>query len=203
MSRRPSSMVTFSLLAPTLVLGWACSRSPSSGEDEIVNATAAEELQGAWKSNCRDAQKFGLTESSTLQVTGASAHQVTSVSSTGGCGTTAVVITQDARMHAGSEAGQGRALDITVTSVKVKPVTETGVGILNLAAFCGITDWQAGVERDVTAATGGRSCFPQLPKTFFDIFALEDGKLYFGKGDNSSQATRPQLIDKQRSYTRS
>ncbi len=198
------SVLTFSLVAPSLVLAWACSQSPSSGGDDgIAHATAAEELQGSWQSNCRDAEKFGLTESSKLEVTGTSAVQVTSASSTGSCGTTAVVITQNARFSAGSANGQGRALDITVTAVKVKPLTETGVGILNLAAFCGITDWQAGVERDVTGSTGGRSCFPQLPKTFYDIFSVDEGKLFFGKGDNSSQATRPQTIDKARSFTRS
>ncbi|MES2965063.1 MAG: hypothetical protein V4760_14350 [Bdellovibrionota bacterium] len=118
------------------------------------------------------------------------------------CGSTAVVITQSAVMGAGSTNGQGREVDITVTSVRVKPVTETGVGILNLRAFCGMTDWEVGVERDVTGATGGRACFPKLPKTFYDIFSIEEGKLYFGKGDISSVQTRPQLIDRNRLFTR-
>jgi hypothetical protein len=194
--------VVLALAMTLLALG--CSQPGSGGgeTDGIANATAAEELQGSWQSNCRDAEKFGLTESSRLDISGTSATQVTNTSSTGACGTTAVTITQSAVVSAGTPSGQGRAVDITVTSVKVKPVTETGVGILNLAAFCGITDWQAGVERDVTGSTGGRSCFPRLPKTFYDIFTVDEGKLYFGKGDISSAATRPQVVDRNRLFSR-
>lgn len=181
----------------------ACSQSGSGGgDDQEVQATAAEELQGSWQSNCRDAEKFGLTESSRLDVAGTTALQVTSASSTGACGSTAVVVTQTAIVSAGAALGEGRTLDITVTNVKVKPANDTGVGILNLSAFCGVTDWQVGVERDVTSMTGGSSCFPKLPKPYYDIFTIRDGKLMFGKGNTSSVQTRPQLIDATRSFTR-
>lgn len=200
---KTTSLASLGLALTTALLAIGCSNgSGSGGDDGVAEATAAEELQGAWTSTCRDAEKFGLTESSRLDVTGTTATQVTSVSSTGNCGTTSVVVTQTATVSAGEPVGQGRAVDITVTSVKVKPMNETGVGVLNLAAFCGVTDWQAGVERDVTATTGRSPCFPRLPKTFFDIFAIEEGRLYFGKGDISSAATRPQTIDRTRSFSR-
>lgn len=201
--KRTSSLGSLFAALSITALAFSCSSSgPGSADDGEAQATAAEELQGSWQSNCRDADKFGLTESSRLDVKGTTATQVTSASSTGACGSTAVIVTQTARVSAGGEVGEGRAVDITVQNVKVKPVNETGVGILNLAAFCGITDWSAGEERDVSAMTGGSSCFPKLPKSYYDIFSIQEGKLVFGKGAGSTPQTRPQLIDAARSFTR-
>ncbi|MES2965062.1 MAG: hypothetical protein V4760_14345, partial [Bdellovibrionota bacterium] len=84
MKRHASLVLAFAALAITV----GCSQSSSGGGDgdAIANAMAAEELQGSWQSSCRDAELFGLTESSRLDVAGTVATQVTTTSSTGACG---------------------------------------------------------------------------------------------------------------------
>lgn len=201
--RRHRSLASLpSAVAFLLFLSSACDQSRSRGEDDVVKQAAIEELQGNWRSNCRDAQKFGLSERSSLRVSGTSALQVTEVSSSGNCGPTAVIVTQSARTSSQEEGQQARPIDITVESIKVRPVSEAGVATLSLAAFCGETHWRVGVDRDVTNEAGGENCFPKLPKTYFDLFAVVANRLYFGRGDNSSSERRPVLLDKSRWYER-
>ena len=180
----------------------ACSKHDASpAPAEKVQTQSAQDLQGSWKSTCSDAQLFGLSESSSLTVDGSKATQVTSTSAQGDCASTAVEVTQMATLTPTTVNGMNH-VDITVTSAKVKPLNETGVGILNLASFCGMTDWKVGEERDITQQSGGGRCYPKLPKTYYNVYGIEDGKLYFGSGDINHPEYRPTILNRQRMFTR-
>lgn len=184
----------------------ACSDG-GSGNGGGVSATEqaqAADLQGTWQSNCQDASLFGLTESSRLAIEGLSATQVTTVSSAGECASPSVEVIQAARLTKGGETAPNvRAIDIAISQIRVRPLSESGVAILNLSAFCNISDWVVNVERDVTGATGSDRCFPKVPTTIFEIYSIEDNRLFFGRGDGAtSPSDRPVELNRDRVFTK-
>lgn len=164
------------------------------------------ELQGSWASNCRDANLFGLSENSQIEVTGFNIAQSTQFHSRGNCEEPSVLVSQTASFAKQGETEAGISkIDISVTQIRVKPVTETGVAILKLANFCGISKWELNREVDVTSRTGTERCFPKVPNTIYQIYSIEQGRLIFGDGDTDSMfvpSNRPQELNRDEYFTK-
>ena len=94
-------------------------------------------------------------------------------------------------------AENARRVDLTPKKLHVTATTESGVSAMNLAAMCGIKDWTLNKEREVTeAAVAGNCLFAEkVGVTQFDIFAMDDQTLKFGKsfllGSVTDVASRP------------
>jgi len=79
-------------------------------------------------------------------------------------------------------------LDYTVISVAATFHNKVGVNIVNQMNFCGYSDWQVNVTKDITGAPGLNSKGDKL----FEICKIEDGnKLYIGSNEAIGSPTRP------------
>jgi len=79
-------------------------------------------------------------------------------------------------------------LDYTVISVAAKFHQKVGVNLVNQMNFCGYSDWQVNITKDITGAPGINSKGDKL----YDIYKIEDGnKLYLGSNEAVGTATRP------------
>lgn len=159
---------------------------------------SAQELQGSWDSSCRDADGIGLTQTTRLTFAGVNATNLARISSSGDCQGVEIEVRQEGTYSKGAPVRPSiNAIDLSVATIHVKPLTERGAALLRLAGFCELTDWAVGQEREVTAATGTERCFPKVPTTLYHSYAVEGANLYFGKdGDLSNPANRPVELDR-------
>lgn len=169
----------------------------------VATPHPAADIMAQWESNCMDADLFGLSMNSRLEMMGEKISKLTRYHTNGGCAATGIEITQAGSFAKGAEVSPGVvSIDFHVAEATVKPVSNTGVDILKLSRFCGISDWQLNKARDITT-TGGERCIPKLPVTIFDIYSLEGNKLYFGRGDNLTNASkRPKELNRDLIYSR-
>jgi hypothetical protein len=193
-----------------LLVTLSCSPGEGGGNN-VANESGtsqplqAPELQGVWESNCFDADAFGLTESARVTFDRNRVIRLSRVSSSGSCEGTAVEIMQEGVFAKGAEISPSvPAIDLQITSIRIKPISADGVAILRLGAFCGISDWQEGVEREVTALTGKEKCFPKVPTTIFNVYTIESGRLYFGDTpkDMTDILNRPVALNREIAYVR-
>lgn len=192
-------------LSAFAIFGCSDGGTPAENESTVRARGIDANLQGRWVSNCIDAQMFGNSQKSEILIEGDRASQLTSVSAVGNCGETSVEVRQEAKLDRGAEVAPGvGALDIDIVTIKVKPVSDTGVSILNLGSgFCGLKTWVRGSEKDVTDRTGKDRCFPSASATLFDIYTVESDHLMFGEGTPTATASlRPAMIDRDETYSR-
>lgn len=171
--------------------------APGESQESIDNVELAE-IQGTWDSNCTDADLFGLSKSSRLSIAGGEAKRITSYYSTGTCATEAIQVEQLTTVEKKDEVEPFVfGIDIAVSKVTIKPTTKTGASLLQLANFCGISDWTENVARDVTDKTGSERCFPKVPVTIYTIYSIEGDRMYFGAGEDLySPALRPEKLNR-------
>ena len=85
-----------------------------------------------------------------------------------------------------------------LTTIKAKVNTPAAQVAANAEELCGFTDWQIGIEKDVT----GLNCIENLPSSggdFFQIFFLGDDRLFVGEidDDHSGETAdeRPETLE--------
>lgn len=175
-----------------------------AGDGEEVGAAA--ELQGNWNSVCHDSGHIGLglTEKSTLEVRGTKFTRRSNVSSRGSCSELSVRVVQSGSYRAGGAVRNGiRMIDVQIERISVTPMSETGMAILKLYNFCGVSSWSIGGSVDVTGRSGGDRCFTRLPLSTVNIYALENDRLFFGNyWDLSAPRRRPQQLERDYYYSR-
>lgn len=172
--------------------------TPTPAVEESREDGPAEDLQGLWESSCTDAQMFGITENSSLKVEGLNMYRMSRFHSNGSCSDTAVEVEQWAAFEKKDAiAPSGFQIDIMISKISIRPVTELGVQILKLTKFCDISDWTLNQTRDVTDQTGSERCFPKVPSTLYQIYAIDANRLYFGKSavDPLTPELRPVELD--------
>lgn len=178
---------------------------PPAEEPEAPAPGPADELQGLWESNCTDAEIFGITENSSLKVEGLQMTRLSRFHSNGSCTATAVEVEQVATFEKKEPiTPNGFQVDILIAKISIRPVTDLGVQILKLTKFCDISDWTLNQTRDVTEKTGSERCFPKVPSTLFQIYAVDGNRLFFGKtnADPLTAEQRPTELDTESFFAR-
>lgn len=106
----------------------------------------------------------------------------------------------------GQEVIGGRALDITVKTVKIAPVSSAMVDTFNQDKNCGIDNWVINTPREVTGVTCASGSSLKKDQRFFNIYKIEDKKLFLGiqqiggqtndpGHDGSTESQRPIRVD--------
>lgn len=144
------------------------------------------ELQGVWRSRCMPGKleglvaivNIGITQVSELTINGDQVSEKTIITS-GSCSKADIEITSSGTYASGPTAKKGvKTIDMKFGKFRVKPVTEFGMRVLNLSAFCDINDWKIGVVREVGVQEDAQFCLrkPQVQT----VFSVENNRLYFG-----------------------
>lgn len=90
-----------------------------------------------------------------------------------------------------SDIPGAKAINYLPTKTEVTPATAEHATIFSADPYCGISDWQAGVKRDVT----GKPC--EVPREmFYDVYRLQGASLVFGYADGAEVGSTPDLRPK-------
>lgn len=97
-----------------------------------------------------------------------------------------------------------RKIDIAFTAFSSTPLTADNADRNNAYAYCGFTDWEANVTKDVLGADCYGFSIPEGAISL-DIYAIRDNVLLFGAnaqiGTTLTEADRPTELDEYRPFT--
>ncbi len=164
------------------------------------------ELQGVWRSRCIPGKleglvalvNIGITQVSELTIEGDEVTEKTIVTS-GSCSSPDIEITAKGTYQSGPTARPNvKSIDMKFGRYKVKPVTEFGMRILNLSAFCGRKDWKIGVTRLITPQEDAEFCLPE--PQIQTVYSVEGKRLYFGVEREPSTETGERKIQLRRDW---
>jgi hypothetical protein len=178
--------------------------APLAGAHQITQGGSSIDLQGQWQSTCADATELGLGERSTLSYDGLTMIRAIEIAPHGDCASPYIESKISGQYIVGRELAPSiSAIDIEVTSAKIKPLNAQGARILSLAKACGTRNWAEGETRDVTDQLGREGCLRRYPKQMFTIFSIEGNKSFFGDGESpSAPQKRPMALEKQLFFTK-
>lgn len=207
MTKKPVHAAALGVSTSLLLILSGCGQSEDISppvDPAEQEATQASELQGMWASNCGDSTLFGISSDRSLEVEGNRLHQVYRFYGDGSCDQVNVEIRRENIFDKQGATENGLSIiDISSETATVTPLNQTGVDILTLAQFCGVSDWEVGGSRDVTAQSGTGVCFGQeIPATHEQVYLVEENSLYFGVDDPSERATRPTELDRELVFTK-
>lgn len=96
-------------------------------------------------------------------------------------------------------------LDLAFSSFTSTALTADNAATNNSFVYCGFTDWEAGVEKDVLGADCYGFSIPEGGKSL-DIYQVDGDTLLFGTnasiGTDLTEADRPTSLDESRVFTR-
>ena len=105
----------------------------------------------------------------------------------------------------GEAADGATKLDLAFTAFKSIALTDENAATNNMYQYCGMTDWEANVEKDILGKTCYGFSIPVGGKSL-DIYAVDGATLKFGKGAkiaaDVTEADRPTGIDDTRVFTK-
>ena len=192
----PAFLGRHSLVFLALSLSACAGKGDDSGEVAIPGA----ELNGAWASAC-----FNQTQT-VLEYADLSFQGTFTEYEDAACSTPMHISAWSGTAAVGDEVGGGaRAIDLAFETFTSTALTADNAALNNSYAYCGYTDWEAGVEKDVM----GDDCYgysiPDGGKSK-DIYAVSGDSLRFGQGATIStapaEADRPTTLDETRVFTR-
>lgn len=181
-----------------LVFVIACgSRGDQAWIEDSGLSPFAIRVQGNWWADCTLANDVGVTEMSALFMNRESLKRTTQLSFSTGCGTWDVEGQEEFDFWVNGDLGNGmRELELVMKSEYAKPLTVIGATQLNGMAWCGITDWQVGVSRDITKKVGTENCRPNRQREIKSVIKLDGEALMIGRIDDvntSSTLNREQV----------
>lgn len=96
-------------------------------------------------------------------------------------------------------------IDVAFATFTSTPLTADNAAQNNSYRYCGITDWQANVERDVLGADCQGFAIPRGARSL-DIYQVDASTLRFGQNAliavNPTESTRPTALDAARGFAR-
>lgn len=202
------------LLAMTVVMMLAgCgSDSPSSvpppPPEVVVPAGPIKgdiDLQGEWRSKCIPGKLdglvatigIGITQMTEITIKEDAISERTLVTSDA-CEGGDIEITTSGTYESNQSLRSGvRFIDMKLGSYRVKPITEFGKRVLNLAKFCEIDSWKIGIARTISVSEPTQGCLP-LPRVR-TVYSIENERLYFGF-DREVAADGPRQTDLRRDW---
>jgi hypothetical protein len=180
--------------------GCSKAKNNAGGNDsKILNPVVIQsaDLFGSWNSSCTDADLFGLSQNSRLNIDGSKISKMIRYHSNGDCSGSAVEVESSGVVKVGSEVKSGvHTIDFVISEIHMRPLSRTGERILNTAKFCGISNWTIGDSKNLTGLTGKENCYPRLPQKLYDIYSIDKNRLMFGKAIDLKDSTRrPSELD--------
>jgi hypothetical protein len=96
-------------------------------------------------------------------------------------------------------------IDLAFLTFTSTALTEDNAAQNNAYAYCGFTDWEVDVERDILGADCYGFSIPVGGKSL-DIYRIDEDALMFGKGaqitTEPDESSRPTVIDETRVFSR-
>jgi hypothetical protein len=86
----------------------------------------------------------------------------------------------------------GEELDLTFQSAAYRPLSAEVAEALNMAAFCGVTDWREGILRKITGKECGDFRVPEKDATVYTRAANVGSKLFLGEEDATHDGASPE-----------
>jgi hypothetical protein len=185
------------LLAAFALTACGSESGGGSGDDGLAA------LAGTWKTDCHAEKRAdGNVESykrMELVISGSSFVTTSTYfqESDATCATQRYSSVLTATAAVGGEVEEiagAKKIDIKPSKVEVTPATADAAAIFNQEPYCDISDWAAGVKRDVSE----RTCAGELD-TVYDIYKLDGKELVFGYADGdevgSAEGSRPKTLD--------
>lgn len=197
--------------AIAVVMVSACGKNNEAEHQEPPADPKVEALDtmiGQWQSNCTEGQAYSLTSKSNVGITQRSKLEVfdktlteTTIISASPCDTSDIEVTSVSSYELDTTSRpEVMSLPLKIKTYQVKPVTEFGVRVLNLAKWCGIEDWTLEQSRDVTSSAGKDNCFKD--KSISAVMMNDGGRLYFGRADQLNSTGQIPDYRKNFYYTR-
>ncbi len=201
-----SAVVAFGTIA--LVTG--CGKDSEVAKN-VEREVRTAQIDDQWSAGCQKSDIFGLTSEVVEFDKGASFSKTTTLYSSDNCGTPEVRVVENGSADLGREVSDNTfEFNQSFDSVAITPVNEAGQKALNLVAACGFTDWQVGIEKNVTAESSNSPvlarCWTKTPRKVYDVVQVDGDQLRFGLEedgkDKSAPAKRPTNIDQTITYSR-
>lgn len=187
-------------LSLIIFLSLACSDNDDNDDanlnpaDPSNNAATVPELQGTWTKPCASAGAEGGFSRNIIAVQANNIQlQALVFQNSSTCEGTADL---DARAQftltvPSFASGQVNSIDLIHQQLLAKFNTTQAAAFANVSAFCGFTDWQVGVDKNVA----GRNCIANIPATgqpFYQIFQVSPSQLFVGQIDNQTNGQTPE-----------
>lgn len=193
---RNSTKLILPLIGATLV-AFGCSKK----DKEQVGFTSAFVTQSTWELECSDSDRFGLTMQSRFDIASGNFTKTNRYFSDGSCQDLSIESVEEGSVTYTSSDDSNGAIDFAYDTVQVTPKSDAGILALNAVTFCGSNTWTINETRDLTAFTGGESCWEKTPRTVHDIYQTSGQTIYFGAGSEREKGgsdTRPTALDQSR-----
>lgn len=187
-----------SLALSALLLGACAGLSACGGE------APGADLNGQWTTGCVQGYS-GYTET-VLQYTDLALVGTYTEYSDASCAEAYHVSKWTGTATVGEQLASGPwKLDLAFTTFTSTALTADNAATNNSYAYCGFTDWEAGVEMDVLGADCYGFSIPEGGKSL-DIYQVDGDTLLFGTnasiGTDLTEADRPTALDESRVFTR-
>lgn len=186
-------------LALTAFLLGACAGLSACGGEE-----PGADLNGQWTTGCVQGYS-GYTET-VLQYTDLALVGTYTEYSDASCAEAYHVSKWTGTATVGEQLASGPwKLDLAFATFTSTALTEDNAATNNGYAYCGFSDWEAGVEKDVLGADCYGFSIPEGGKSL-DIYQVDGDTLLFGAsapiGTDLTEADRPTALDESRVFTR-
>lgn len=186
-------------------------------ENEVEKVEQKNALSRQWATNCQPPSAFfgvitdlvsrGInSERVSLEFTGEEFSHVSHYYEDGNCQNEAMKVQYSGRYElkdvANVDPASASGINVRYEKVSVDTVNNTGRDLLNVAVFCGKSDWSAGQSIDLTSESDQALCpLSNVPFEKYDLYLVEDDRLYFGTtlssdGPNTDSA-RPTRINRE------
>lgn len=158
------------------------------------------DLNGTWETACYQRTRTSLTYAD-LAFTGTYTEYADDA-----CTSAYHVSTWTGTATVGAALTSGaQKLDLSFETFTSEALTAENADFNNMNAYCGFTDWQANVEKDVLGAPCFGFAIPAGAKSL-DIYLIDGDALKFGQGAKIAagltEADRPTVIDETRVFAR-
>lgn len=105
-----------------------------------------------------------------------------------------VVINSTAQYGSSSLVVPGaNEIDTIISTITLTAHDPRYIPYFNQTQLCGYSDWALGMTKDVTGKTCGQTKLPASGSAYYDIWALQSGKLIAGKPSKQYPGTTKEL----------
>jgi len=164
----------------------------------ISSASLASGLQGTWQGPCYPTSQGYLQDE--MKFDGTSFEVVTLHSSSDKCDSPNIRIESSGSfVEIDTDAGSIIPINLTPGSTYFTPLTSAIALSLNIDGLCGIRNWKANQQREVSGKKCDNQTIPQIGQIDYNIYSEASGTLYFGnetaQKDGHTPESRPTDLD--------
>lgn len=171
----------------------ACGSDLNTNGADFASTSSTLSIDGYWTANCHAQSGNSGYVSGHLKIYSNTMHADLSTSLTDvNCATADLLTSVDSTFKISGPVTvppNSYALDSIISSLKVTPVTTAVASALNSKAYCGLTNWQAGVSQEI----GNLTCAGTSSSghTNYGVVSLSGSTLFFGLPSGTNDGSRP------------